>query len=190
MPVDEREYCGAETRQSNQDKSGKCKRKAGAGTDHLGVGNCSKHLGSTIAHRKAAIVPMVSKTVREEGYSVEEYRNPTEALMVRTVEAERFADALRARISSLSDWKHEDDKGAQEVQAEVAEYGRALDRVLKQLVDIHKLGLEDRRVKLEESSWSAVAQMQVETLAAMGLEDRVEEFKRVFRELVAKRNSV
>lgn len=44
--------CGAQ--RPNQPEGVLCKRVAGHGTDHLGVGRCSRHLGSTQNHKTAA----------------------------------------------------------------------------------------------------------------------------------------
>lgn len=41
-PAGVEEFCGARTRSGRP-----CRRRAGAGTDHLGYGRCSLHLGST-----------------------------------------------------------------------------------------------------------------------------------------------
>lgn len=43
-----KKLCGAKT------KTGTCRNVAGKGTDHLGTGTCSRHLGSTGSHKVAA----------------------------------------------------------------------------------------------------------------------------------------
>src|SRR5437899_2401968 len=45
-----RRYCGARKRQAR----GTCRRPAGWGTDHAGIGRCKLHGGSTRTGRKAA----------------------------------------------------------------------------------------------------------------------------------------
>lgn len=53
--------CNARTKQTG----GRCKKPAGAGTDHLGVGACKLHGGSTPSHEKAAATAILEGSIAE-----------------------------------------------------------------------------------------------------------------------------
>jgi hypothetical protein len=56
------DLCGATGRQSGKP----CRRPAGWGTDHPGVGTCKLHLGSTTTHRRRAAAVMTERRVQHE----------------------------------------------------------------------------------------------------------------------------
>lgn len=47
-------FCGARLRQKSEDGHHFCQMRAGQGTDHVGIGKCSRHGGSTTTHRTRA----------------------------------------------------------------------------------------------------------------------------------------
>lgn len=69
--------CGAKTRS----REGTCKKVAGAGTDHYGIGRCKWHGGSTPTHRKQAAL----QQLRDELAAIGAKRQitPAQALLER-----------------------------------------------------------------------------------------------------------
>lgn len=61
---DGRGYCGAKLR---GDREGTCKRPAGAGTDHVGIGYCKNHGGSTPTHKSHALAVQAEREVSKWG---------------------------------------------------------------------------------------------------------------------------
>ena len=54
--------CGAKTRQGRP-----CKRKAGAGTGHPGIGRCANHLGATKRHETTAAIHLAKRELSVMG---------------------------------------------------------------------------------------------------------------------------
>lgn len=62
-----------------------------------------------------------------------------------------FKDICRARLEAIGDeWRYDHQHGEQ-LRAEVALYERALDRCEKILANYVRLGIADRKVKLDEA---------------------------------------
>ena len=180
----DKERCGAKA------SKGPCKRVAGAGTDHLGVGRCSRHGGSTITHRQGAKAELVrreaSKILRAEGYEPD--FEPVEELLSLGAEVVAFKDILRRKVSVLEDWTHESDLGAEDIKAIVSTYERACDRTERVAANMLKLGLKDRKTKLEETQSKLFANAFMEALAlsnGTNTDEVVAEFQRLLGVLAA-----
>lgn len=74
-PGDDSRYCGGKKRQGE----GTCTRPAGWGTDHVGVGRCKLHGGSTATHGKRAQRVIAERAVVTYGLPVDV--GPHEALL-------------------------------------------------------------------------------------------------------------
>ena len=68
-------YCGVRRRHSEET----CRRPAGWGTDHVGIGACKLHGGTTSSHRKRAAVVAMARQVSEWGGRIDV--TPPEALL-------------------------------------------------------------------------------------------------------------
>lgn len=146
--ADGHEACGAKTR------SGKpCSQPAGFGTNHVGVGRCKFHGGSTPTQSKAARAILLDREVNRllnlEGF--EPIHDPYTALAELAGETVRLKDILLAKVEELTDLKTKlfTDKGATEqIDVVFAAYERALDRCDRILSGMARLDLEDRIAKL------------------------------------------
>ena len=180
----DKERCGAKA------TKGPCKRVAGAGTDHLGAGRCSRHGGSTITHRQGAKAELVrreaSKILRAEGYEPD--FDPVEELLSLGAEVVALKNILRGKVAELKGWTHESDLGVEDVNALVAIYERALDRTERVSTSMLKLGLKDRKTKLEETQSRLFANAFMEALAlsnGTNTDEVVAEFQRLLGVLAA-----
>ena len=82
---------------------------------------------------------------------------------------EYFAD----RLAALEQLRYEAHNGEQ-LRAEVGLFERALDRAQKFALDLAKLNLEDRLVRLNEAQGRMLAQAVEAALQVCGLEDRLD----------------
>ena len=88
-----KKLCGAKT------KTGTCRNIAGKGTDHKGVGRCSRHLGCTENHVKAAEVELAKQAVQRYGLAVD--IDPAEAMMQAVATSYGQVLYLRAAVAGL-----------------------------------------------------------------------------------------
>lgn len=91
--------CGAQL--PNQSKGRTCRRVAGHGTDHKGIGRCCKHGGSTSAHRRAAEIEKAKAACSSLGLSTLDAPGPAEALLDelrRTYNNLHFYEQLVAQL--------------------------------------------------------------------------------------------
>jgi hypothetical protein len=84
VPGPDKELCGAQL--PNQDEGTTCRLVAGYRTDHLGIGRCYRHGGSTPTHVRAAQREIARRECQVLGIEVE--IDPGEALIRAVWEAE------------------------------------------------------------------------------------------------------
>lgn len=139
--------CGAKKRQGE----GYCQRPAGWGTPNT-TGPCKLHGGST---RSAAIA---AHRVQVEQYARAVLDNP-DALPISDVDQElmRLAgrvlaavDAVGARVNHLTEISVVTMAGGEQIKAEVQAWDKLLARFHGLLVDIRRLGIEDRIAGTQE----------------------------------------
>ena len=96
-----RAICGANLRQEREDGRTVCVRRAGWGTDHLGIGRCSYHGGKTRNHGKSAQVEQARRDVRL--WAGRRDIHPADALLelVQTKAAE--VEYWRIRVSEMDE---------------------------------------------------------------------------------------
>lgn len=95
--------------------------------------------------------------------------SPLEALLEVAREITGFKDYLAGRVEELREsWRYRSD-GGEQLRAEVALYERALDRTAKVLVDINRLGLDERRQALAEQQGALIASAMLRVLDALDL---------------------
>ena len=100
------------------------------------------------AHRRLAEAE-AAKLVAREG--ITPTADPVESLLRVCGEMEGLSSALRDRVAHLSEITTTDRTGAQDTVAELQAYERSLDRLARTLVSINRLGLMERRVRVEEA---------------------------------------
>lgn len=123
---------------------------------------CRSHGGSAgQVLRKAAQRRLEQKVVvMAEKYitSSEPVKDPLTALLQVAGEIASMKDFVGGRVAELraEEWRYEG-LAAEQLRAEVSLYERALDRTAKVLVDISKLNLEERQVKIAEAQAALLA---------------------------------
>lgn len=145
--------CGARKRQEPHDA---CKRPAGWGTDHVGVGSCRYHGGASPSGKKAAATVKAEREVQALAAQLlataAPVVNPLERLLALAGETDAWLTAARVRVGGLLDadtlttWG----ESGEDVKALVKVYERALDRTASQLAAIAKLDIEKRLTAIAE----------------------------------------
>lgn len=139
-------FCGAKKHQGE----GTCRRPAGWGTDHVGAGPCKLHGGSTITHRKAAKRKLIDRAAAKElaGLEYEPVEDPVPVLQDVAGKAVALVELIAAKAAEAND------------EASVGALGAALDRAHKFAESLQRLGLDERRLLLEEAQarlmWAAL----------------------------------
>lgn len=160
--------CGAR----KTDGSGVCSKPPGWGTDHAGVGRCKFHGGSSPSGREHArrlrlvrAEAELATRLSEMGY--EPIGNPLDAFADLVAQAVALKDWLAAKVDGLDDGvagdespaglRFTDDRGGEQLRSEMALYERAMDRAAKLLAEWVRLGLDERRVQIDERLAALVA---------------------------------
>jgi hypothetical protein len=161
-----KKLCGAQ--RMGQPKGVTCKRVAGAGTDHLGTGTCSRHLGNTANHRTAAENEAARQACALFGLEMQD-RPPAQVLIDEITRTRRSIAWHETEIATVM--------GGRELDAGKLE--RLMTRWMgerKHLADVTAkalhAGVERRAVELmEDEARRAVAMLEAYT-AALGLDRR------------------
>lgn len=219
IPADE-QFCNAQ--RANQPEGVLCKRPAGWGTDHPGVGRCKRHGGSTPNHQKAASLEIARRECVALGVPID--TTPDVALMDEVREACGNVAFYRQLVQDLPTHPApdvlvpavtvENEDGSTETIAQHWErgdpgiYGRtyhvsgiptgeAKPHVLLQLYNDERkrkleasaaalrAGIEERQVRIAEADAERIETANVKAFAAMGLTDRLEEFRGHFYRFLA-----
>ena len=200
------ETCGAQ--RANQPPGTLCNNVAGERTQHLGVGRCYLHGGSTETHNKAAQVELARRACDRLGIPIEV--SPVEAILNAVYESAGNVEFYRSLVAQLPVHPEDDeivgvnDKGSPIYKrGEAGIYGRTYhvsgiptgeakknilvqmydeerDRLAKYVHEAVTLGIEERRVQLEENRAVEVFRAVTLAFAAMGLESRFSEFREHF----------
>lgn len=192
-PDDPIELCRAKTR-----KGTPCEHEAGWGTDHVGVGRCTLHGGSSpqaevsgqvmLARREAAVmgVPL----------DIEPHRAILECIRIAAGEvqyaSERIAELDPAEavghVVTTTRRPLKEEKGAESREIEVEEVQtaspqlhiwiqarrQAMDRLVQYSATALKAGVEERRVQLAEQQGQLLAQVIRGVLNDLGVANRPE----------------
>jgi hypothetical protein len=198
-----KKLCGAKTPHG---KYPTCHNVAGKGTKHKGVGRCSRHLGATANHEKAASVELARIECETLGIPIQ--ISPAEALLAEVFEAQGNVVFYRNLIKELPTHPEpdvfvvEDGEGYWQ-RGKTGVYGRTYHvsgvptgegkpHVLVQLYNDErkrrreaaegalKAGVEERRIRIAEADAERIMDAQMKVLMAMGLTDRLEEFRQSF----------
>lgn len=169
-PGGEHPKCGAQKRQGPPGDL--CRRPAGWGTDHPGVGVCKLHGGNTRAHRAAAARQIAEEQARTllATLNAQPVEDPFTALARLAGQAVAWQEALADIVNRLGDRiRYEGAGGAEQLRAEIALYERAMDRVGTILARIAQLGIEDRMARVTERQADALVAALEAGLASAGV---------------------
>lgn len=170
--------CGARSRQGRR-----CVQRAGWGTTHIGIGACKLHGGSTPNHQIAAARRLTDQRAQEllaEMGNPEPVEDVYGELLGLAGQMKRFSDVMYQMVSELERVGYAGQSGEQ-VKAEVFAFLKAAERAESILVNISKLNLEERRVRLNEAQATLVYELGRRALAAIGLGEHQEAFRAAFR---------
>lgn len=173
--------CGGKNR-----KGAPCGNSAGYKTDHPGAGNCHFHGGSSPNGRKFATEQAARKAV--ETYGLPRDISPTDALLEEVRYSAGHVAWLRAKVAEIEAddlvWgvTEEVDKNASEFagidvtrSAAVNMWLELYHRERKHLLDVVKaaisVGIEERRVRLEEAKGQVVAELIRRIIARLDLSE-------------------
>src|ERR1035438_1281689 len=95
----DKDICGAQ--RANQPEGVVCQNVAGERTEHLGIGRCYRHGGSTVSHTKAAQVELARRECDKLGIEVE--IDPAEALIRAVWRAQGNLMFYEAQVARLQD---------------------------------------------------------------------------------------
>lgn len=143
--------CGRPKRQGDHSP---CLKAAGWGTDHVGIGPCRNHGGMLPGVQKAARRSLAQAEFRQylHEQGIPEIDDPTQRLIELLGEADAFYAFMRDKLGSIDvdEWESADERGVLQATVYVELFERAQERLQKFLVDIQRLGLEERLVRLSE----------------------------------------
>jgi len=160
-------FCGAERRHGN----GKCRRDAGAGTDHKGYGRCSWHGGSSPAGSQSAAEQRIEDQAQKLLYQHDAapVANPLLALQALAGRALAMEAAIGEAVNRLGSIRYDTETGGEQLRAEVAVMERAMDRCGKLLTDIARLNIDERLAKIERDKADVIVEAIEIALAAAGI---------------------
>ena len=159
-------HCLAKRRQGD----GWCQLDAGWGTDHVGVGRCKLHGGSTTSHTNSrrVVEAKAAKELAQLGY--EPVEDPIGEMLDLAGRFKALEGWLATKVAELDDKGHLRYEGhgqasSEQLRAEVAMWERMLDRFARVLEALARLNLEERRIRLSEAQTELLAKVIDATLA-------------------------
>ena len=154
--------CGARTR-----AGGRCKRAPMAGATR-----CRLHGGASPQARQAARLRLVERQALAviDRERIAPMVDPLSALQQLAGEALRLKEYFGERLEAL---RYEGHAGEQ-LRSEVALFERALDRAQKFALDLAKLDIDERLVRVSEAQGEMLAQAVMAALVTCGLSDRLD----------------
>jgi len=143
--------CGAVTR----GKGGECRRPAGWGTSHIGIGRCKTHAGNAPNVRKNAVVQEATQFM-----GAPKDINPFDAIIwcIRITAGEVEWLTTQIAIVNEKDWI-EDTQFGKQMNVLQRTRADAQDRLVRYSRDAIQLGLAERAVKLAENFGAMIARL-------------------------------
>ena len=80
-------------------------------------------------------------------------------------EMKAFKEAVGEKVNALASLRYKDAKGTEQLRAEVIIYERAVDRYQRILVDMARLGLDERMLRIREGQGKIIVAAVVAGLA-------------------------
>jgi hypothetical protein len=159
-------WCNAKRKQG----PGLCRRPAGWGTDHVGLGPCKLHGGATRSHRQAAVKTAAANELAR--MDVAPVADPLTALAEIAGQVVAWKDALAVKVNQLTALRYTDAKGAEQLRSEVALFERALDRCEKFLSTMARLNIDERLAAIEQEKVEMVSAALTAVLGELGLSEQ------------------
>ena len=143
----------------------------------VGVGQkvCHKHGGNAPQTKRKTLDrrneyearARLAKKAKEKG--IDRIEDAVEELEILMSEAKAFKDICRDRLNAIGDeWRYKASAGEQ-LRAEVALYERAIDRCNKILTDYVRLGIAEKRVRIQEAQAMILVGVIQSILGQLGL---------------------
>jgi hypothetical protein len=205
----DKQLCGAQ--RPNQPKGTTCTLRAGWGTDHPGVGRCRRHGGATASHKDAAKLELAKRECETLGLAIETtpadallrelwetsanvayYRarvqqlpnEPTPGEYIPPEEGEKKGHFVPGTPGVYGPTYHVSGIPTGEAKPHIllVLYNQERDRLRQVCEAMLRANVEERRVRMAEADAAQILEAQVRALIAMGLGDRLEEFRRAFVE--------
>jgi hypothetical protein len=189
--------CGAKNRNNGKP----CQARAGLGTDHFGIGRCSKHGGNSPAGKRSAHRARAIQYVRT--YGLQRTIAPHEALLeevhrtagivqwleerIREMEPDALVWGLsrQSKTEGLSEAGEMTDVTRMEHIASVNIWLELYQRERKHLIDVCKTaigcGIAERQVRLAEEHGKIIANVIAGILGQLGIDRGTEEVRAAIR---------
>lgn len=176
------EPCGAKTR-----SGGPCVQVAGYGTDHVGIGRCKFHGGSTPNHERSAQLILAERACDRLGIPIE--TDGVQALTNRLWETEGDLAFYRAQVQSLGEDVIDTETGPagahkQVPHAMIVLYHEAEERNAKIAAACIKAGIEEAQLRIDQVKAQEVFRCVMAALTVMDLAGRFEEFRHAFADAI------
>lgn len=155
--------CGARKKQSE----GTCGQAAGWGTPHPGTGRCKLHGGCAPSSRIAGVNAQAQKLLYQ--YDAPPVANPLEALQRLAGRVAAAEEVIGEKVNDLTSWRYEGEGSGEQLRAEVGLLERTMSHLGKLLVDIARLNIDERLVKIEEAKAKVIVEAIEIALATAGV---------------------
>lgn len=168
-----KKLCGAQ--RPGQPEGVTCKNVAGKGTDHPGVGRCSRHLGNSPNHVKAAEVELAKQAVERYGLPVD--IDPATAMMRAVAHSYGQVLYMRAEVAALDQPWQDDRPHVAWTMLKVEEKHHA--DVCRDAV---KAGVERRTIELMEDTARRMVAFADRFARLLGFDPNAPEVKKAGRQ--------
>jgi hypothetical protein len=146
---DQHPLCGAKKRSDGQP----CRKFAGEGTDHFGVGRCRLHGGSTRTHRVGAVRQEAKQRLAKREFGQPQKVDPGEALMEMLWIAYGQVAWLQEEIAKL------DDLTTFEARVLIQSHRDERDRTARVAATALDAGIAERQIRLAELYGHVIARL-------------------------------
>lgn len=190
--------CGAKKGSARAGDLGFCRKPAGFGTDHPGVGPCHHHFGSTPAvttkYTEVLIEHNATKVLAK--LDVAPVDNPLLELALLAGQAVAWKDMMAQRVNAIltelddadsqmvlldkdgivigrrdtGDIRFTSRDGAEQLRSEVVLWERAMIRCESILVNISKLNIDERLAAIDEATAATVTKALLATLNELDID--------------------
>jgi hypothetical protein len=151
--------CGAKKRSDGKP----CRRFAGEGTDHVGIGRCRLHGGSTPTHRTGAVKVEATRRAIEFGEPID--ISPAEALLSTVRLSAGHLQFIHDELDALGNGGKLSAKLKFEKETLLRMWNDERDRLNRHAKAAHEAGVEEHVVRLVEQQGVAIARAMHAMLA-------------------------